>query len=102
MADIIDMLYDEENEENIVLYDETGKAVEFEQIALIPLEERSYVILKPLDCAAAGIGEDEAVVFEILETDGETQLTVVQDDDVIDAVFQVYERLLDEMDDEEG
>ena len=102
MADIIDMLYDEENEENIVLYDETGKEVEFEQIALIPLEERSYVILKPLDCAAAGIGEDEAVVFEILETDGETQLTVVQDDDVIDAVFQVYERLLDEMGDEEG
>ena len=102
MADIIDMLYDEANEENIVLYDETGKEVEFEQIALIPLEERSYVILKPLDCAAAGIGEDEAVVFEILETDSETQLTVVQDDDVIDAVFQVYERLLDEMGDEEG
>ena len=102
MADIIDMLYDEENEENIVLYDETGKEVEFEQIALIPLEERSYVILKPLDCAAAGIGEDEAVVFEILETDGETQLTVVQDDDVIDAVFQVYERLLDEKGDGEG
>ena len=47
MADIIDMLYDEENEENIVLYDETGKEVEFEQIALIPLEERSYVIQHP-------------------------------------------------------
>jgi len=94
---ILDMLYDEENSDNITLYDESGNAVEFEQIALIPLEELSYVILKPLDGDAAGIADDEAIVFAIRETDGETELLVVQEDDIIDAVFEEYYRLLDEI-----
>ena len=34
----IDMLFDEKNTDNIVLYDEKGAEVEFEQIALIPLD----------------------------------------------------------------
>lgn len=97
MADrIIDILYDEENSDNITLYDEAGNPVEFEQIALIPLEELSYVILRPLDGSAVGIAEDEAIVFAVREDAEDAQLEVVQDDDIIDAVFAEYYRLLEE------
>ena len=96
MMDIIDALFDEENAENITLYDEDGKAVEFEQIAVIPLKEQMYVILCPVDAEAIGLGEDEAVVFAVIESDGEAQLEVVQEDEIIDAVFAEYYRLLED------
>ena len=96
MSDIIEKLYDEENSENITLYDETGKAIEFEQVAVIPLGEQVYVILCPVDPAAAGIGEDEGIVFAAREVDGEAELNVVEDDAVIDAVFAEYESMLEE------
>ena len=96
MMDIIDALFDEENAENITLYDEDGKAVEFEQIAVIPLQEQMYVILCPVDAEAIGLGEDEAVVFAVIESDGEAQLEVVQEDEIIDAVFAEYYRLLED------
>lgn len=96
MENIIDKLFDEENDENIVLYGEDGKAIEFEQIAVVPQGEQIYVILCPVDYAAAGIGEDEAIVFAVREVDDEVQLEVVTDDAVIDAVFGEYEKLLEE------
>ena len=98
MTDMIDALFDEENAENITLYDEDGKAVEFEQIAVIPLKEQMYVILCPVDAEAIGLGEDEGVVFEVREADGESELTVVHDDAVLDAVFEEYNRLLEAFD----
>ena len=96
MNELIEKLFDEENDENIILYGEDGKAVEFEQIAVIPQNDDVYVILQPVDYAAAGLAEDEAIVFSVLEVDGEAELEVVTDDAVIDAVFGEYEKLLAE------
>ena len=62
----IDMLLDEKNVENIKLYNEDNQEVEFEQIALIPLEDKTYAILKPTE-SMEGIGDDEALVFVIDE-----------------------------------
>ena len=44
----IEKLLDENNNENIVLFDENDNATEFEQVALIPLEDKTYAILKPV------------------------------------------------------
>ena len=41
----IDALFDENNTDNIVLYNEKEEPVEFEQIAIIPIEENVYAIL---------------------------------------------------------
>ena len=41
-----------------------------------------------------GVGEDEGLVFEIDEA--EESLNLVVEEDVIDAVFAVYEQLCDE------
>ena len=36
----IEMLLDENNTENLKLYDENNKETEFEQVAIIPLDEK--------------------------------------------------------------
>ncbi len=89
----IDMLLDEKNDENIVLYDENNNENEFEQIAVIPVEDKTYVLLRPVE-QWDGLGEDEAVVFAIEEIDDEDCLILEEDDKVIDKVFDAYYDLL--------
>ena len=92
----IEKILDENNEDNIILYDDENNAVEFEQLAVIPMDDSVYVLLAPVT-PMEGVGEDEAVVFVIEEDeDGEALLSLVIEDDVIDAVFGEYEALLEE------
>ena len=92
----IDKILDENNEDNIFLYDEDDNELEFEQAAVIPMDGSVYVILVPVT-PMEGVGEDEGVVFVIEEDeDGEAVLSIVVEDDVIDAVFDEYEKLLEE------
>ncbi len=92
----IEKILDENNEDNIILYDEDDNAVEFEQAAVIPMDDSVYVILVPVT-PMEGVGEDEGVVFVIEEDeDGEAVLSLVVEDDVIDAVFDEYDSLLEE------
>lgn len=89
----IDMLLDENNTDNIVLYNGDNEKVEFEQIALIPYCEKTYAILKPA-LNMPGIADDEALVFVIDEVDDEDCLVIVEDDSVVDAVFEEYYKML--------
>ena len=61
-VDIVDILLDEDNEDPITLYDENDKAVKFDQVAVIPLNNNLYAILKPID-EMEGVADDEAIVF---------------------------------------
>ncbi len=92
----IERLLDENDLGTIVLFDENDKEVEFEQIAIIPYEDEVYAILKPVK-EMEGVAEDEAIVF-LLDADEESDdvLSVVEDDAIIDAVFDAYYKLLDE------
>lgn len=91
----IDMLLDENNTENIKLYNEENQEVEFEQIALVPIENKTYAILKPVN-EMEGIAEDEALVFVIDEIDDEDCLVIVEDDNIVDKVFEEYYKMLKE------
>ena len=95
---ILDILLDEENDENIILYDENNEAVEFEQIAVIKLREKIYALLKPAN-PLEGVGEDEAMVFALEVFDNGYELVLEMDEDVIDEVFDVYCSMLDEQND---
>lgn len=99
---VIDKILTEENDENIVLYDEKDNAIEFEQIAVIPVNNLIYAILKPVT-KIDGVGEDEAVVFllEDDESNNSDLLTTVTDEKVIEEVFNVYYKLLDETESDE-
>lgn len=91
----IEMLLDENNTENIKLYDENNKVTEFEQVAIIPLDDKIYAILKPVT-EIAGVNDDEALVFVVEEIDDEEVLVIVDDEDIVDKVFNEYYALLKE------
>ena len=91
----IDRFFDEENFDNVKLEDNSGKEIEFEQIAIVDYEEKYYAILHPVT-EMEGVGEDEALVFLIdEENDG---LTYCDDESTAQAVFDVYYQ---DMEDEE-
>ena len=89
----IDKIYDDDNTENIILFNGAGVPISFEQIALIPHEGRDYVILKPV-IPMEGVGEDEGLVFCISKSPEE--LSLVTDLSLIDSIFTVYDRLVAE------
>lgn len=90
----IDALFDEENNDAIILFNEKGEEIAFEQIALIPLE-KTYAILKPIQ-PIEGLGENEGLVFsiEVNEETNEEYLALVVDEAIIDKVFDVYDELV--------
>lgn len=97
MADVInpiDALFDENNNDAIILSNENGEEIAFEQVAIIPISETVYAILKPVN-PMEGVGEDEGLVFSIEKNEeGEEYLALTVDEDIIDAVFTVYETLV--------
>ena len=90
----IDQIMDENNQDNIILYNEKNEPIEFRQIAVIGLEDELYVILQPIGIDL--IGQDEALVFSIEEDEDEETVNLVDDDEIIDRVFEEYYRLLRE------
>lgn len=99
----VDQILDEDYIDNIFLYDdENDKDVEFEQVALIPIDDDVYVILKPVT-PVEGVGENEALAFRIdfaPTEDDDDVLVVIEDDDLINKVFEEYYELLKEEDEE--
>ncbi len=94
--DILDILLDDSNDEPIYLFDENKNKVAFEKVAIINLDGELFFLLSPLD-VIDGVGEDEALVFKIVESnDGKGLLVGEEDASVIDAVFTEYYRLLEE------
>ncbi len=89
----IEMLLDEKNNDNIVLYDDKNNKVEFEQIAIIPMDEKLYAILRPLG-GEEPMPEDEALVFVIDEIDDEDVLLLEEDEAIEDKVFDKYYELI--------
>lgn len=93
---ILDILLDEDNEDPITLYDKDDNAVKFDQVAIIPIEEKLYAILKPID-KLEGVADDEAIVFYIDETnEDDVSLVVEENEDIAVKVFDEYYKLLDE------
>lgn len=95
VKDPINQILDEKNVENIIMYDEDNNPIEFEQIALIPVDndELLYAILIPIT-PMQGVNEGEGVVFSIDENAHDIQ--VVNDEKKIDEVLTVYQKLIDE------
>ena len=91
-----------ENDNIIVLTDEDGVDVEFEFCASVEYNGSEYVVLLPVE------DEDgEVVILEVMEAedaqdDDEVTYVGVDDDDVLQAVFDLFkEQAGDEIDFEE-
>lgn len=96
--DIIDILLDEDNKDPIVLVDGQGKKLSFEQIAVIPYNDKIYCVLKPID-KIENVQDDEAIVFFVDEQEGKEPVLMVETDEKVAMdVFDEYYNLLDEAD----
>lgn len=95
----LEQILDENNMENIVLYDPDNKPIEFEQVAVIPLERTGllYAILIPVT-PMQGVGEGEGVLFVIDEEKG--NMDIERDDATIDEVLSIYQALIEDGEDE--
>jgi len=95
----IEQILDENNLDNIVLYDAENKPIEFEQVALIPLERTGllYAILIPVT-PMQGVEEGEGVLFVIDEQKGD--LDIERDEQTIDEVLTIYQKLVEEGEEE--
>jgi len=92
---ILERLYDDNDNSSIILYDEDGNEVSFDQVAVIPYDGELYAILKPTT-KMEGVSEDEAFVFEFRELDnGNIDIAPCENDDISELVFQEYYKLLD-------
>ena len=99
----IEQILDENNIDNVVLYNEKDEPFEFEQIAIIPLDNEKggqdiYAILLPVT-PLAGIAEDEAVVFEVNQE--KDLIRACEDEKIVDKVLSEYERIISESEDAE-
>ena len=99
VKDPIKQILDENNNENIILFDDENKPIEFEQVAVIPLEDNDklYAILIPVT-PMQGVGEGEGVLFVIDEENNDIQIE--HDEEIIDKVYTIYQSLLSEGDEE--
>ena len=84
-----DKIIDPNNVDNIVITNSKGDSFELEQIALIPLNDEGYVILKPLNPELLNMEKDEPLIFKL--NDEEEKIELCTDIDIINAVFDKYE-----------
>ena len=92
MKKIIKALLNENNNDNIFL-EFNNEYIEFEQYALIYLRDNYYSILRPIT-VKEGIDNDEGIIFMIDEA--KNRLILIEDEEIIDEVYDVYFSLLDE------
>ncbi len=91
-----EILNDNEFDDDIItLLSATGEEIDFVEIAGIAHKDNFYAILQPVELIE-GMAEDEALVFKVSRTEnGEDKFEIELDDEIIDAVFSEYNRLLD-------
>ena len=85
-----------ENDDDIItLLSATGEEIDFVEIAGILHKGNFYAILQPVELLD-GMEDDEALVFKVSRNaDGSDKFEIELDDEIIDAVFAEYNRLLD-------
>lgn len=77
-----------------------GKKLKFYFVGTIEYKGKSYSAFEPAE-EIEGLSEDDLVIFELVEGEGETcDLLPVEDDALLDEVFEEFCKILDEEDEE--
>ena len=87
-----------EDEDIVELTTEDGKKLKFYFVGTIEYKGKNYSAFEPAE-QIDGIEDDDLIIFELAGDDEETaDLLPVEDDAVLDAVFQEFCKALDEED----
>jgi uncharacterized protein YrzB (UPF0473 family) len=87
------------NPDIVSVVDEEGKEHIFEELDRIETDRGHYVALLPIydDTEEILEGEDEVLPLKVIEEDGETYLTMIEDDDEFEEVYQAFEEHLSDL-----
>lgn len=92
-------LFGDDYDEIVTLLDDNGNEVNFIDIARIEYGGNTYEIMQPEELPD-GVEDDEALVFLVTsDGSGTNRYDIVDDEELIDAVFEKYDRLYDEAED---
>lgn len=87
---------EDDDDDIVTLIGANGQEIDFIEIAGIAHKGNYYAILQPVELVE-GMENDEALVFKVnRDKDGEDKFEIELDDEIIDAVFAEYNKLLDE------
>ena len=90
MKNIIEQILDENNHDFINAYDDFGNPIQFEQVAVVSLEEELFVILRE---NRDDIPVEEVLVFRIVINETNQELLLEENEEVVEEVFEEYYRL---------
>lgn len=79
----------------ITLYNEKGEPTSFTVVAGVTYQSAFYLIMQPLELLE-GMEDNEAFVFKVTQHNGRDCYEIQINDDIIDGVFEEYNKLLDE------
>ena len=88
-----------EDAEIVELTDDNGRTLKFYHIATMDYEEKPYAFFQAAE-EIEGVDPDEVVIFEVSEKDG--GLLPVEDEALLDRVFNAFIEELDNEEDEEA
>ena len=104
MADYFkDQMNTNEDDDIIVLYnEETDKDEEFYELATLDVDNKWYIVMKPVE-QLPDIADDEVLIYEIIEDkEGNSNFAPIEDDGVLEKVFNEFIAMLEEWDEEEN
>ena len=104
MADYFkDQMGTTEDDDIIVLYnEETDKDEEFFELATLDVDGKWYIVMKPVE-QLPDIADDEVLIYEIIEDkEGNSNFAPIEDDAVLEKVFNEFISMLEEWDEEEN
>ncbi|HXK72560.1 MAG: DUF1292 domain-containing protein [Clostridia bacterium] len=86
---------DNERDDIIMMEDENGNPVEMIALEMLDYEEKTYVLMQTTDET-----DENSYIFEYEEEDDDAILTPVEDDNLVDKLFELFIKKMD-MDSEE-
>lgn len=86
---------DNERDDIIMMEDENGNPVEMIALEMLDYEEKTYVLMQTTDET-----DENSYIFEYEEEDDDAILTPVEDDKLVDKLFDLFIKKMD-MDSEE-
>lgn len=90
MKNIIDKILDENNHDFINTYDDFGNPIQFEQIAVVSLDEELFVILRE---NSEDVPFDEVMVFRIIMNETNQELLLEENEEIVEEVFNKFYQL---------
>lgn len=88
---------EQEDEDIITLIDDEGRMSEFEVLDAIETDEGRFVALLPLASLDEESGEGEYIILQVVNVNGEEELAEIEDEELLEALADVFLERFDEL-----